>query len=238
MNCFKDKVEGYKKLYLEKDVTVLTNFLSLTEQAILKNSLTHSVDFSFSGGFNNPELKRAVIGNTLKPSFKISCYKITSKNKALVLTHQNIMGSLLSLGLEKIVLGDILANENIFFIKEELKDFIELNFTEIANSKITLTKIDGSDFVRVYNFAITKHFIASLRLDLVISKIAGISRSEASLMIKNGLVKVNHIDVISPTKKVSINDVLSVRKSGRFLLIDDLGQTKKGNIILKVGKYV
>lgn len=238
MNTFKDIALGYKKAYLDKGKVVLTNFLTLSEQAMLTNILKHHVEFSFFGGCKNPELKRAVIGNVKLKDFKVVAYKIVPKDKSFTLTHQNIMGSLLSLGLKKDVLGDILADQSVFFVKEEISDFLELNFISIAQTAITIEIIDGSSLTKTNNFIENTYFVNSMRLDLIVSKITSLSRTEASIMIKNGLIKVNHLEVLNSVKQILVNDVLSIRKSGRFFIIDNKGHSKKGNIVLKIGKYV
>ena len=76
-----------------------TKFLDLNQQAILKNLLRKKVDFSLFGGYEGAELKRASINSN--DNFDISCIKISYNPKYLALSHQNILGTLLSLSIEK-----------------------------------------------------------------------------------------------------------------------------------------
>lgn len=238
MNSFKDIAQGYLKSSLSKEKLILTSFLSESQQAILNNTLRNKVDFDFHGGYAGSELKRCLINPSNISDFKIKCLKITTSDKSLEITHSNILGSIMALGLNKDILGDILANEKVFFLKEEILAFILENFSSIGHSPIVLEEVDGSEYKKSINLATKNYFVNSLRLDLVVSKIASISRAEAVSMISNSLVKVNHIEIINPTKKLKIDDVLSIRKSGRYILINDDKTSKKGNIILKVGKYI
>ncbi len=112
---FSDRVIGF----LENPINtyVKTKFLTLTEQAIIKNTLKNKVFFKFYGGYENSDLKRALLYRDSDPF--ITCFKIIYNEKYLSLTHQNILGTLLSLSITKDSIGDILASDNVFFIISE-----------------------------------------------------------------------------------------------------------------------
>ena len=148
------------------------------------------------------------------------------------------MGSLLSLNIKRDVIGDILVEESCFFVISELKDFIKNELTKIGNHTITLTEIEPSNLSRTIKLDEQQSFIDSLRLDLVVSKLTRKSRSEANMMIDNDFIKVNHLVVNKATKTLKENDVVSIRKYGRFVLLDTSKKSKKDKIILKYGKFV
>ena len=87
-------------------------------------------------------------------------------------------------------------------------------------------------------FEINSFTVSSLRLDSIISKITKKSRNIASEMINNDLVKVNHLISNKNTKIMNEEDIISIRKYGRFLIIDTKKTSKKGKIVVKFGKYV
>jgi len=231
---FNDRVLGYLENPL--NTPVKTKFLTLTEQAIVKNTLKNKVFYKFYGGYLNSELKRAIIYKNSNPS--ITCFKVIYNKKYLTLTHQNILGTLLSLSITKDSIGDILADIDVFFITSELKDFIINEFKKINNVTIELEEIDGSQLVRNILLETNSFTVSSLRLDSIVSKITKKSRNLASVMINNDLVKVNHIITNKNTKYLKEEDVLSIRKYGRFIIQDTKNTSKKGKIIVKYGKYV
>ena len=230
----KDKVKGY--LVNPLKTSVRTKFLTLTEQAILINTLKNKVFFKLDGGYGNSELKRAVL--YIDDESFITCFKIKYNKKYLLLSHQNILGTLLSLSITKESIGDILANEDVFFITSELKEFIVNEFIKINNVAIILEEIDGSNLVRNIELEMSSFTVSSLRLDSIVSKIIKKSRNEALNMINNDLVKVNHLVSNKNTKSINEEDVISIRKYGRFIIKDTKNTSKKGKIIVKYGKYV
>ena len=231
---FSDKV----KCFIENplNTSVRTKFLTLTEQAIIKNTLKNKVFFKFYGGYTNSELKRAIIYKDNDPF--ITCFKVIYNKKYLSLTHQNILGTLLSLSITKDSIGDILASEDIFFITSELKEFIKNELTKISNVSIDLIEYDGSNLINEIELDIHNFTVSSLRLDSVVSKIIKKSRNNALEMIDNDLVKVNHLISNKHTKLINEEDIISIRKYGRFIIKDTKNTSKKGKIVVKYGKYV
>jgi RNA-binding protein YlmH len=229
---FIDKVKGY----LNQDQVVTTKFLDLNQQAILKNLLRKKVDFSLFGGYEGAELKRASINSN--DNFDISCIKISYNPKYLALSHQNILGTLLSLSIEKSAIGDILPKQGVFFITKEIKDFILTEFTEISNVSITLEEIESSDIKSEKDLEELDFTVDSMRLDSIVSKIARISRNQSLEMLKRDLIKVNHLTETKAVKIIRDNDIISIRKYGRFIIIDTSKKSRKGKIIVKYGKYV
>ncbi len=212
----------------------LTKFLNLSEQAQVKNHLKYA-DFQLIGGYQNPEYKRLLL-NTNDP--EITCFKIIYNKNFLTLTHSNILGTFLSKGLERNTIGDILAEDDIFFCISEIKEYLLQEFTMISNTKVSLQEIDGTDYKRTINLQEDKTFIDSMRLDLVVSKIANISRDKAKYFILNDFVKVNHLITLKPTKTIKEEDIISIRKYGRFQIIDTKKRSKKNKIILIYGKFI
>jgi len=231
---FIDKIRGYLENPL--NTTVRTKFLSLTEQTILKNNLKNKVFFKVDGGYEKSELKRAIIFKDSNSN--IICFKIIYNKKFLSLTHQNILGTLLSLSITKESIGDIIASEGTFFIVSELKDFIINEFNKINNVSIKLTEIEGFNSQKKIELEMNSFTVSSLRLDSIVSKITKKSRNECSEMINSDLVKVNHVINNKTTKSISEEDVISIRRYGRFDIIDTKKTSKKGKIVVKYGKYI
>lgn len=211
-----------------------TKFLTLTEQAQLKNHLK-DIPHTFYGGYEGAELKRAFINQEVSD---ITCFQIQYNKNFLTLTHQNVLGSLLALQIERNTIGDIVIEHDCFFVISELREFLLNEFTSIGRASITLEEITPDFEERIQNLEEHKTFIDSLRLDLVVARIAGISRNEAKIMIENDFIKVNHIIGNKPTKELKETDVLSIRKKGRFILSDTSKRSKKDKIVLIYHKFI
>lgn len=226
---FQDKI----KHYTPSTITT-TKFLTLTEQAQLKNKCKY-IYLELSGGYQNAEYKRAFINTDIKD---IVCFKILYNKNFLTLTHQNILGSILALNIERNTVGDILPESDAFFVIGELSEFIRNEFTSIGNQTIELEEIDGSKLERVINLEEHKQFIDSMRLDLVVARITKQSRINAKIMIENDFIKVNHLVSNKHAKELVKEDIVSIRKHGRFIILDAMGRSKKDKIVLKYGKFI
>lgn len=194
---FSDRVKGFLENPL--NTSVKTKFLTLTEQAILKNILKNKIFYRLYGGYDGCELKRAVIYKDSDPF--ITCFKIIYNDKYLTLTHQNILGTLLSLSITKDSIGDILVRNDAFFITSELKEFIQNEFLKINNVSIDLLEIDGSSFKKELNLEIGSFTVNSLRLDSIVGNITKKSRTIASDMILNDFVKVIISLLVNPPNR-------------------------------------
>lgn len=231
----KEKISGYLD-QAPASQKVLTKFLTLSEQVIVQNMCKNRVDYQLFGGYQGAEKKRLAMYQ--QEDFDIICIKIHKNDAYLDLTHQNILGTLMSLSIQLDAVGDIIAEEGIFFIIQDLEDFILSELTHINNVPLELEVLEDVDFIRTVNLSDESSSISSLRLDAVVSKIARISRLDAANMISNDLIKVNQVLINKVTKTIQEEDIISIRKYGRFQIFDTKKRSKKGKIIMKYGKYL
>ena len=228
---FKDKI----KSIIDNQKSVSLRFLSLNEQSQIKNLTKHHPIVTLDGGYPEAELKRAYFYHNTS---EITCYKLTYNKKQLTLTHQNMLGTLLSLGITKDSIGDILPTQGLFFVTNEIKEELKNSFTMIQHVPIELVEYNTNDIMSETSFLPFSFTIESLRLDNIAAKIMRKSRTEAQLHIQNDYVKVNHEVINKNTKLVKENDIISIRKHGRFIIKDCHNTSKKGKIIVNYQKYV
>lgn len=209
-----------------------TTFLTKEEQMYLSSQVK---DVVFVGGYKNPERMRAALFGA--DDNIVSVIQMRYPEEYLTLKHQQILGTLLSLGIKREHIGDILVDQHAFVISKELTRFIKTEFTQINNVPISLKEIDLSNHQHEQAYTDDSVTLDSMRLDLVVSKISKKSREEAKFSIINGEVKVNHKVIMKPTKQIEDEDIVSIRKFGRALIDDTSGRSKKGKIVLKYKKY-
>jgi len=117
LNILAEEKEFYAKINeqiekVEKNgKIILTKFLSLREQfIIIETAKYYQINVLFDGGFDNTERKRCILyPNTIhvNPNFNITCFKIVTNKRYLTLTHQNVLGTLMSLQIDRSLFGDI-----------------------------------------------------------------------------------------------------------------------------------
>jgi RNA-binding protein YlmH len=225
---FPDRIKNI----IKEEKSVSLRFLTLYEQSFLTNHPNIFLD----GGYPDAEKKRAYCFMNMVDN--IVCYQIKHHSNHLVLTHQNILGTLLSLGITIDSIGDILPKQGVFFITTEIEQEVLNQFTMIEHVPITLVPYSKELVSSERQFDVYRTTIDSLRLDLVVSKITKTNRDYAKQMIQSELIKVNYHVTTKHTYQVKEKDIVSIRKHGRFIINDTSSLSKKGKIILYYAKYV
>ena len=170
------------------------------------------------------------------PNIKI--YEIVSSND---LRHQDILGTLYSFNISDEMFGDVVIWNNRYFIiiLSSIDNYIKSNLTSIKNSKVDLIEKDPyylKDYKQEYEECII--IVPSIRVDVIVSKIINSSRSNALEKIKNGDIYLNYELLTKPTYMLKENDIFSIRKYGKYKFNGIINETKKGNIIVNISKYV
>ena len=165
-------------------------------------------------------------------------YKINSYEK---LKHQEIMGSLYSLSIDKSMIGDIIIDEDnyYFYIIDKMSSFIENNLFMIGNKYVTIEEIDISkmkDYKKKYE--IKNMIVSSLRMDTIVSKIANTSRNNSIELIKNKNVILNYSILKDGSITLKENDIFSIRRYGKYKFSKVIKNTKKDNIVIEYFKYI
>ena len=84
---------------------------------------------------------------------------------------------------------------------------------------------------------IVKIIVPSLRLDNFVSDLAKTSRSKATQIIGQERVFINGQNEIKPSKQVKLNDIITIRGKGRFVIKEFGGSTRSGRTVVVIEKY-
>lgn len=219
-------------------------FLDPSSAAFVKNNIYSgsNIDFEFFGGYEDAE--RVVF--CAKPdwieevSYPIKPVLIKLKSRD-VLTHRDYLGSILSLGITRDVLGDICIFENsaLVFCKSDIADYIVTNLTKIGNKGVECGEFFG-DFEKFVSKKVVRESInvASERIDAVICAAYKLSRSVCCELISQGRVNLNFEQCQKSDTKLSEGDLISVRGCGRIRFIGLGGMSKKGRLYVEIDRYV
>ena len=217
-------------------------FLSLAEQDVL---LKARLPASLFGGYENAERKIAVFGSeelfgyTEEPP--LVCLKIEPlmQKYAEALTHRDFLGSVIALGLERDVTGDIIIHENVgyMFCLENIADFIAENLTKVRRTDVKCTRVPSPPTESITMPEERAFFVASERIDAVIAAIYGFSRSECSKLFGQKLVFINSRLCESPDARIPENAAVSVRGHGRFIYCGIAKTTRKGRLCINARVY-
>ena len=228
-----DKCEQADKNY----APVLTVFLDPRGQYILE-VITKSygdLNVHFNGGPQS-ERKRAIIAPSyFKPQledFEISLLELDYPKKFVTMQHQHVLGTLMSLGIEREQLGDIVIDEEIqFVLTKRLESYMMSELTRIKGATVKLNSIPFKYMIQSEeNWRTHGTTVSAMRLDVVLKEMIHKSRSIAKQLIEKKRVKVNHTIVDTPDFQLEQNDLLSIQGFGRARIIDIGGRTKKNKL--------
>ena len=211
-----------------------TNFLGLAEQNILNGTGIRKV--TLFGGCVGCERVVAAFGDVdmlgYKPEFPISCImaKPLQARYADKLTHRDVLGSLMNLGITRETTGDIIITDNVCYIfcLNNIADFICDNLTRIKHTDVRCTITDKIPDIIDRAETITI-LAASARIDALISKTYKLSRNAALNLIKDNKVYINGVLCTGSNRQPAESDIISVRGFGRFRYDGTDGETHKGN---------
>lgn len=216
---------------------VLTTFLDPRGQYIMSVIVGSFDDLNvtFYGG-PHAERQRAIIAPTYyEPeveSFEITLIEVDYPKKFVTLQHQHVLGTIMSLGIERDQLGDILVDENVqFTLTKQLESYIILELNRIKGATVKLNSIPIKDMIQSkeqwQTFDTT---VSGLRLDVVLKEIIRKSRTVAKQLIDKKRVKVNHTIIDSADFQLDSGDLLSIQGFGRAMITEIGDKTKKDKI--------
>lgn len=148
--------------------------------------------------------------------------KIEYSKKFDELTHPKILGTLINSGYSFQDFGDIIVapdKEFFIFVTNALYNHLVSMKVTFGRISVTFTEIpDDSEIVKRESHR-KVYFVKSLRLDLFIKTVCKINRKDASNLIRKKDVRVNHQVSENISKRLELNDIISVRKYGKFQIL-------------------
>ena len=213
------------------------SFMSERRQAVASEYLkTVCFDnYSFFGGYENSERKILGLFFDEVTEFPISAIEFNFRS-CDKLSHRDFLGALMSLGIERETVGDILVEDGrcIVFVKSELKDYIVSQLFKIGNVGVRIIEANLNHLPEGRGYDEAFYTVSSLRLDNIISAVTGLSREKTKILILSGNVSYNFI----PNQNVSLilkeKDSFIIRGKGKYIINGILGETRKGRIKISV----
>ena len=221
-----------------------SRFLTPSEtQSVADHFKYKHVDVSFDGGFGDAERTRAVFVNAdwgVCVRDELFTALDVSFRPQDTLSHRDILGAIMALGIERDTVGDIVCEDNraALVCLPELGGYIAENLTKAGRVGVAVTEITLSTLpMQSEELIIKTDTVASLRLDVMLCAAFGVSRTKAASLISSGLVSLDHRQCVQPTKDVPEGSLLSVRGLGRAKVLEVGGMSRKGRIFVQFGVY-
>ena len=158
------------------------------------------------------------------------------------LSHRMVMGSLLGLGVERSVIGDIIMLDGqsaVVICDATMAEFLLGHWEKVGRDKIRLSKTElGKDFLPKREYETISDTVASARLDCVVAAICRLSREKARAAVLDKTVEVDYECREQPDRELSAPCVISVRGYGKFRIVSLADKTKKGRYRLLAERFL
>ena len=223
-----------------------TPFLSLAERDILERMRAElPAPFETFGGAKGCERVVARFGTAELFGYdeaypiKLLLAKPNSAKFADSLTHRDVLGALMALGIERSATGDIVLRDNMAYIfcSDRIAEFIKNEFTAAKHTPMNCSYADELPEGELYRLNEQEVTVASARLDCVAAAVFKLPRADMQELIHKGLAFVNGRQTGSASKELAQGDIVSVRGYGRFVYSGELRRTRKDRLVVRVGRY-
>ncbi len=201
-----------------------------------------SVSTTLWGGYDGAERCVACFGDREffadNTDYPIKCILIKPTNQKFAdsLTHRDFLGSFMGLGIRREVLGDIIIHENCgyLFCLDTIADYIIENLTQVKRTTIKCEITDTVPTNALPQPESREIIVSSERLDVIVSAIYKMSRSQVLPLFNTEKVFVNGVVKQSPSTTANIGEKISVRGFGRFIYNGVIRRTKKERLVISV----
>lgn len=224
--------------------TVFTDFLTLSEIETAKSVLVGS-NFMFYGG--HPDTERQIL--CIAPEdveitselFPVCGVRIVAKHMKFAgeFSHRDVLGSVLGLGLDRDVIGDIFVKEKEAYLlcAERIAEFLTEQLTQVRHTNVVCELADAKETDFDKEFQVVSRTVSAIRIDSIAAAAFGVSRSSAATAVSGGKVFINGREVTAPSAHVKEQDVISFRGQGKARLKEIGSLTKKGRISVMLERY-
>ena len=232
-----------------------TDFLDLRQRQMLEKVMKeiNVKNYVAFGGYKTAErttlmiypskLEQVFSENNFDYNTIIGVIRIILPNELKrVYSHRDYLGGIIKIGMKREKVGDIITRidgADILVLKDAqqyilngLKELTRFSKAEFINIKLEDLKIEEPKTQKL------NIIIPSMRIDSILSEIIRTSRAKATEVIREERVYLNHELMVKGSKEVKTDDIITVRGKGRFKIGEILKNTKKGNLVVEVEKYI
>lgn len=242
---FHSRVEDTVRLCEKRHYAAFIGFLDEREQMeaelVLRRLCVES--YRFFGGYDDAE--RRMLGvfpvdDMADVSSFPLCTLAFHYRADKLLTHRDVLGTLMAAGLRRDAVGDILCEQGlaVVFLRKEICAYVCDQVTKIGGESVRIETDYVGELPAAHSFAEIRDTVASPRLDAVLSALLRCSREQSAQLIRSEAVSIDHTVVRSVSRSVEAAQKVSVRGYGKYI-IDELGpETKKGRLRFLARKYI
>ena len=225
-----------------KEFTVTySHFLDPAQQALLSRIEEFYGLISFEGGYEDAERRLCRIRtDEYQPDdgAPIALLSVAVTDTSAEISHRDVLGSLMGLGIRRDMIGDIFAagNTALFFCHQSVSEYVIINLTKIGRYKANVQS-GSADMLPQPEMKKSTVNVSSMRLDSLCGEGFGMSRTKAQELIRRGLVSVNWQPCDNVSRELCKGDRLSARGYGKLKIGSVTGTSKKGRLFVEIYRF-
>lgn len=232
----------------QRNIPTTSAFLTPQEQALARDLLSISQypqdRYCVFGGYEGAQ--RAVLVflpdwmDAEQAPFEANLTYLRGKHREEI-THRDVLGSLMGMGIERERIGDILIGDGHcdLIVSQSVGDYLSQSWVSAGREKLTVSVISQEELhIPEQKVQIVKDTVMSLRLDAVASSGFATPRAKMTTLIQGGKAQVNWKECTKAEKLLQPGDVVSVRGLGKMKLTQVGGLSKKGRTGIVIERYV
>ena len=241
-----DKYEFSKS----KNKITYTDFLNISEISVAKSVLKEEKiqNYIIYGGkeetdrslliFYPEKFSKEMVEKNFGKIFEVIRIKLPNN---ITYEHREFLSGIMKLGIKREKFGDIIVTDfgaDIIVLSEISKILSNdlKTLTRFRKSEITIQSIKELSLIE-NEFESLNIIVSSIRLDNFVAELAKCSRNNSEEIIKEGRVFLNSINEFKASKKININDIITIRGKGKFIFDGIEKETRSGRYLLNMRKY-
>ena len=209
-------------------------FLTGEEFSLARHQARESgVLFASEGGYPEAERQQACFyPPDAEPVFTWQWVEIRWQQRFGSLTHSDLMGSLMALGLDRMYFGDLVCGDGTAWLctLPEMAARLPQEWTQAGRMSITVRIPEEPPVIEPPRGEPLRDTVPSPRLDCVVAAGTRQSRAKAAELIRAGLVQVNHEEELRCDRLLQPGQLISVRHFGRIRLKELGAPTRKDRL--------
>lgn len=242
-----EKLKRIKELEsrsFERGVFTFSDFMSPTSLSEIIGSLKG--EYTVFGGVDFAERQMIRFGSVeelgYEEPFPITVLKISlSGGKfATPITHRDVLGAVLNLGIERQKLGDIFINGAFSYVitdKTVAKLIVE-ELVSVGRNRVSVEELDCVPREFAPQKKQMQFSVSSNRVDAVLCKAYSLSREDSASLFDKGNVAINGKLCENRAKPLKEGDVVTARGFGKLLFENEGGLSKKGKLYVNISVFI
>ena len=233
-----------------KNKITYTDFLNISEISVVKKLLKEEriQNYIIYGGkeetdrslliFYPEKFSKEMVEKNFEKIFEVIRIKLPNNIKY---DHREFLSGIMKLGIIREKFGDIIVTDfgaDIIVLSEIsnilLNDLKTL--TRFRKSEITIQSIKDLSLLE-NEYEDINIIVSSIRLDNFVAELANCSRNNSEEIINEGRVFINSINEFKASKKINVNDIITIRGKGKFIFDGIEKETRSGRYLLNMRKY-